>query len=195
MPKKDDVLVAVIFAAIAGLVLAYFALKIVTVPSEFTVPAYVFAWLFSSILVFLFIIYIGRDNVDKDLRGIEADIDDLMVDLPRSYEDSKQQIVQRFFGSKRKLLSSAAILYLVVGALACWVPPYFLLFVHGDTDPNYRASFEDHVMILAVGAFLALLFGLPLTYFKGKHYVRLGVFLIGTALFLVSCTLAMIAGI
>lgn len=195
MPKKDDVLVAAKFAAIAGLVFAYFSLKIVTIPSELTVLGYAFAWILGFILVFLFVIYIGRDTVDKDLRGIEANIEDIMVDLPRSYEQARQRIDQSVFGSKRKSILFAAMLYVVVGALACWAPPYFLLFVHGDTDPNYHASFEDQLTIMAAGAFLAILFGLPLTYFKGKHYLRLGVFLIGTALFLVSCTLAMIAGI
>lgn len=83
MPKKDDLLVAVIFAVIAGLVFAYFALKIVAVPSELAVLGFVFAWILGSTLMFLFIVDIGRHTADKNLRGIEADIDDFKADLPR----------------------------------------------------------------------------------------------------------------
>lgn len=114
--------------------------------------------------------------------------DDLVSSLPL------ENVVEQK-DSKPRLLIGAALLYAVVGAVACWAPPYIILFRNEFQYPTHRTSFGEKLMILAVGAFVAILIGLPLTYFSGRRFVVLGVILIGGAFFITSLFLAFIAGI
>lgn len=98
------------------------------------------------------------------------------------------------FDSKPKFLVVATMIYGIVGGLALWGPPALLIFPAEPIGSIKPTSFGQKLMIFVTGSFVAILVGLPLTYFAGRRSLKFGALAIGAMLLLISIVLTTLAG-